>query len=139
VTRVVIQGAFSGLGVNELVPISFTTVERGTLDVMVDWTFTEDNVEIYLGEGLCTIEEINAGACAFGALSESRTAKPERVALANAAPASYTLYIGNRGPREEAVSYVVNLTGVPGAVGRAVATGRSPGSAGTGGWLSLRE
>ncbi len=91
---------------------SFTTTATGTLDVTVDWTFASNDVDIYLtqGEQACTIAQFNARQYEFLASSESFTAKPEKVSAPGAAAGPYRLYIGNRGPTQEAVSYQVVLT-----------------------------
>ncbi len=113
VSTVVAEGSFSGLGVRVLSSVSpFTTTATGTLAVTVDWTFASNDVDIYLTRGTdpCTVDEFNSGRCEFLAFSESFTAKPEKVSATGATAGPYTLYIGNRGPTEEAVSYQVVLT-----------------------------
>ena len=114
VTRVVAEGAFAGLGRFILAEVPFSTPERGDIAVTVDWTFETDDVDIFLVKGSCTVDEFNNGTCLFETLSTSSTAKPEMLSLSGAEAADYSLYIGNRGPDEEAVSYVVTLTSVPG-------------------------
>lgn len=110
VTTLVDQDSFSGLGAQFLTGIPFDTTSTGTIEATVDWTFATDNVEIYLVRGSCTIDQFNNLTCPFVAFSESTTAKPERVRATNQAAGSYTLYIGNRGPQEEAVSFQIFLT-----------------------------
>ena len=113
VSRVVAEGSFSGLGVRVLASVTpFTTTATGTLAVTVDWTFDSNDVDIYLTRGTdpCTVDDFNSGRCEFLAFSESVTAKPEKVSATGATAGPYTLYVGNRGPTEEAVSYQVVLT-----------------------------
>ena len=113
VSTVVAEGSRGGLGASVLINAPpFTTTATGTLDVTVDWTFASNDVDIYLTQGTvpCTVADFNAGQCSFVVFSESFTAKPERLSAPNASAGPYTLYIGNRGPTEESVSYQVVLT-----------------------------
>ena len=105
---------FSGLGAQFLAGIPFDTTTSGTIEATVDWTFARDNVEVYLVRGSCTIDQFNSDTCPFAAFSESPTAKPERIRATNQNAGSFTLYIGNRGPDEEAVSFQIFLTPGPG-------------------------
>jgi len=105
---------FSGLGAQFLAGIPFDTTTSGTIEATVDWTFARDNVEVYLVRGECTIDQFNNDTCPFAAFSESPTAKPERIRATNQNAGSFTLYIGNRGPDEEAVSFQIFLTPGPG-------------------------
>lgn len=90
----------------------FTTSVSGTVEVVVDWTFATDNVDIYLvqGNNPCTVAQFNNRTCTFLAFSESTTAKPEKISAAGVPAGTLTLYIGNRGPAQEAVSFQVFLT-----------------------------
>lgn len=110
VTKLIKEGSFSGLGARFLGVVPFSTDSTGTIDATVDWTFTTDNVDIYIVRGTCTVDQFNNRSCPFVALSESQSGKPEKLTASNQAPGSFTLYIGNRGPAEEAVSYQVFLT-----------------------------
>jgi hypothetical protein len=111
VRSVVVQGTFTGLGplVLGIVP-PFTTSAAGTLDVQVDWTFASNDVDVYLARGSCSFEQFVSQRCDLAAFSESATAKPERLTVPNAAAGMYTLLIGNLGPGDESLSYVVGLT-----------------------------
>jgi hypothetical protein len=86
---------------------TFTTTVAGRLDVTVDWTFATDNVDVYVARGTCTIDQVNQRTCPFATLSESTTAKPERLVMSSLDPGTYNLMIGNRGPASEAASYQV--------------------------------
>ena len=108
-TAVVAQGALSNLQVLELRGVPFTTGATGTITATVDWTFSNDNVEIYLVRGTCTIEQFNNQTCPFVAFSESVSQKPEVARGSSQAAGSFTLYIGNRGPQVESTSYQVTL------------------------------
>lgn len=110
VSRVIAEGSMSGLEPFFLAAIPFVTSVTGTLQASVDWTFPNNDIDIYLVQGSCTIEQFNNNTCPFAAFSVSATAKPERVELPNAQPANYTLYVGNLGSSTEAFSFQVVLT-----------------------------
>ena len=114
VATLIDEDNFSGLGAQFLAGIPFDTTISGTIEATVDWTFARDNVEVYLVRGSCTIDEFNNDTCPCAAFSESTTAKPERIRATNQNAGSFTLYIGNRGPDEESVSFQIFLTPGPG-------------------------
>lgn len=109
VTTLIGEGSFSGLGARVLASVPFNTSATGTIEATVDWTFATDNVDIYLVRGTCTVDQFNNLTCPFVAFSESPVAKPERLSASNQAAGSFNLYIGNRGPAEEAVSFQIFL------------------------------
>ena len=114
--RVVSQGS-TGMEAGMIGRTVFTTTLSGRLDATVNWTFVEDDVDVYVARGECTFEQFFADQCVEAGFSESETAKPEVVTVQGAAPGSYTLFIGNVGPRDESLSWQVVLT--PGAAATA--------------------
>ena len=106
---VIAQGS-GGLGVFYLAEIPLATTTTGRLDVTVDWTFTTNDVDIYLTRGGCSFEQFLAADCSFVTYSESPSAKPERISAPGSPPDRYTLWIGNLGPSTESVSYQVVLS-----------------------------
>ena len=112
VTTVVSESSQSGLEQRTLLSVVFSTSQVGSLTATVDWTFATDNVEAYLtsGNNPCTIAQFNNGTCPFVAVATSATAKPERLTANGQVAGAYTLYIGNRGPKSESVSWQVTLT-----------------------------
>ncbi len=90
--------------------VPFTTPGAGTLDATVDWTYASNDLDLHLERGECTCALAQADACQDIASSESTTAKPERLTVANLAAGSYTLVIVNAGPERESLSYSVGLT-----------------------------
>lgn len=107
------EGRRSGLEPNMLASIPFRLPTLGLLDATVDWTLTTDNVDVYIANESCTVEQFNKGhngTCRFAAYSESTSAKPELVGASELGPGNYTLLIGNRGPDEESASYQIFLT-----------------------------
>lgn len=127
VTSVVAQGAVGGLKPFFLFVVPpFTTTSSGTIDVTVDWTFSTDDVDIYLARGACSFDDFIGRRCSMVAFSESFTAKPEKLSVSGAAAGTYTLLIGNLGPNEESLSYQVTHTSVPGASSASREDGGSP-------------
>ncbi len=112
VTTVVTQGSFPGLAATGgFLAGPFTTSAVGRLDVTVDWTFAKNDVDLYVLRGSgCTPVQFNARQCDFVALSESLTAKPEKLSLAGLATGTYSLLIINWGPDPESLSYQALLT-----------------------------
>jgi hypothetical protein len=107
---VVSQGATSDLGVNTLLYVSFTNPSQGDLDVTVDWTFASDRIHVYVSPNECSVDSINTDQCPFIIDSPPSSVKPRRLTVTAVAAGPHTLYIGNRGPEVEAVSWQVGLT-----------------------------
>jgi hypothetical protein len=109
VTQVVSQGAFSlEAGFVGLLP--FSTGLSGSLEVVVDWTFATNDVDVALVRGNCSFEQFEAQQCPVLAFSLSTTAKPERIRADGAAAGAYTLFVENTGPDDESLSYQIILT-----------------------------
>jgi hypothetical protein len=125
VTNVLSEGS-SALGASTVAPVVFTTESAGTLEVIVDWTFAANDVDIFLARGSspCTLETFNDRTCGFVATEESMTMKPERLRTTSLAAGTYSLYVANFGDVEESVSWQVLLTsGVGSAASAPVAAG----------------
>jgi hypothetical protein len=106
------EGRLAGLAPSMLVSIPFRLPTLGLLDATVDWTLTTDNVDVYIANESCTVEQFNKGyngTCRFFAYSESTSAKPELVG-ADQIAGNCTILFRNRGPDEESVSYQIVLT-----------------------------
>jgi hypothetical protein len=110
VTSVVTQGAFSRLRANFITDIPFTTTATGTLEVRVDWTFADDHIVVYVARGACSFQQLKSDQCTLVVRSESTLPKPRVLTIAGASAADYVLWVGNLGPKEEALSYQVLLT-----------------------------
>jgi hypothetical protein len=111
-TTVIAQGS-SGLDPSSgYTPGPLTTSAAGQLDITVDWTFATNDLDVYLvrGGGGCSAEQFNSRQCEFVALSESVTAKPEKISVSSLAAGAYSLLIINWGPDRESFSYQVMLT-----------------------------
>ena len=114
VTDVIREGSGS-LGVLMLGSLAFDSPRPGTLELIVDWTYATNDVDVYLAKGSCTFDQFVSMQCNMVAFSESSIAKPEKISAANTTPGTYTLLVGNIGPTDESVSFQVLLTSQPGA------------------------
>jgi hypothetical protein len=108
-TTVVVQGSGPLLaGFAAVVP--FSTNATGRLEVVLDWTFASNDLDIGIFRGACSVQQFNAGQCVAIASAESTINKPERLTIPDFPPGSYTLGLGNFGPGSEGYSYQVTLT-----------------------------
>jgi hypothetical protein len=127
VQTVVMQASIDSLPVDYVAGQYFSTSAAGTLDVTVDWTFTEDTLYVWLAKGQCTFEQFGSDACEYLTQSLAPRPKPGVLSVPGLAAGPYTLIVGNLGPRDESVSYQVVLTST-GAVRRTnAASGESRG------------
>jgi hypothetical protein len=90
--------------------VPFVTGTAGTIEVQVDWTFSADDIDVYLFRGVCTLQLAVGNQCDQLAASASATTKPERLVVSGAPAGSYTLGIANRGSNTESGTYRVYLT-----------------------------
>lgn len=107
--RVISEGSGS-LAVRFLGRVPLTVTQPGRLEVTVDWTFAQDDVDVYLVREACTFDQFVGQACQLLTFSESTTSKPEKLSVSSATAGSYTLFIGNLGPNDESLSWQVVLT-----------------------------
>jgi len=112
VTAVVAQGSLSGLEPDGAAMVTFTTDRAGLLEVVLDWTLADNNLDLVLARGECTPEQLIALECDVAAIASSTTAKPERASVSDAATGAYTLFVANRGPGVESFSFQALLTTV---------------------------
>ena len=93
-------------------PVPFTTTASGTIGLEVNWTFTSNDVDIFLvrGGSPCSLESFNDRSCGFIATEESTSMKPEKLSIPGMAAGTYTLYVANYGDTDESVAWQVTLT-----------------------------
>jgi hypothetical protein len=84
--------------------------ETGSFEVIVDWTFATNDIDIFLARGDCSFDQFVGGGCNYAATATSPTTKPERLRLANQPAGTYTLIVPNFGPADESISYQVIFT-----------------------------
>ena len=106
---ILVQGGFD-LAVNYHNGVWFSTVRVGTLDVTVDWTYTDSTIWVYVGLGSCTEVQIQAGECHFIAQSLTASPKPRVLTIPGLPAGQYTLLIYNGSARPESVAFTVGLT-----------------------------
>jgi hypothetical protein len=101
----------------------FETTRAGTLEAVVDWTFPDSPVGVYLVRGdRCDLAAFNARRCDFVARSENGN-KPRRVSGA-AGVGAFHLLVANFSPRQESATAQVFLaTGTCSATGTVNASG----------------
>jgi hypothetical protein len=112
VTTVLDEGGFSGLPPGNGIGGNFDTTRAGDIEIIVDWTFATNDLDLLLFRGECTAEQFAAEQCDIAAVADSTTAKPERVGLGNAPAGRYTIVVFNFGETEETFSYQILLTTV---------------------------
>jgi hypothetical protein len=124
----VIGAGSSSLAVLTLLSVPFTTTAAGTIGATVDWTFSTNDVDLYLTRGTdpCTAEQFNNSTCPFLDSATSATTQPETVSVPDLTAGAYTLYIGNFGPTEESVGFQITLTTSSGASALSPAAPVSP-------------
>jgi len=131
--RVVLQGNRS-LDVNFVSGDYFTTDRAGTLEAVVDYTFANSLILVWIARGECTFDQFTAEQCTYAATSFAGP-KPRRVSVTGASAGTYTLILGNAGSQAEALSYQVVLT--PSASSASTRIGESL-PAGQRGWFGVR-
>jgi hypothetical protein len=103
----------------------FTVTATTRLDVVVDWTFNQSPMGIYVFQGTCNLDQFTARTCNFVVASEPSVSKPRRASAPNVAPGTYTLLIANFGTLNESLAaQVVASSATCPALGR---TGSEPG------------
>lgn len=104
-TPVVIDAGEGGLPALVALFRTRTTAETGSFEIIVDWTFATNDVDIFLARGNCEFEQFVANACSIAASATSTSTKPERLTLSNQPAGAYTMIVPNFGPGDESISY----------------------------------
>ena len=110
VTTVIGEGSYDGLEPQGAAVANFTTTQAGDLEIVLDWTLAENDLDALLIRGECSPEQLIALQCDVGAIADSTTAKPERLGISNAPAGTYTFYVINLGASTESFSFQVLLT-----------------------------
>jgi hypothetical protein len=105
------------LETNSFLILSYTGQVRGDVETIVDWTFDDSLLYMYMTAGDCTGEQFAldvcpddpACACTFLARSESRTPKPRHLQVQNH-QGFLGLIVWNVGTRNESISWQTLLT-----------------------------
>jgi hypothetical protein len=119
-TRTQIQsGGFSVVGTDEaqrngfnadvaVAPVNISAA--GTVEIVADWTFASNDVDVFWFAGSCSPAQAVRGQCTVIAAEQSSTLKPERLTLTNVAAGSYTVGFANFGRTTESGNYQIFLT-----------------------------
>ena len=82
----------------------------GTVEIVADWTFASNDVDIFWFAGTCTSIQAVRGQCTILAAAQSPTQKPERLTITNVGAGTYSVGIANFGRTAESGNYQVFLT-----------------------------
>ena len=110
VTNVIGEGSYDGLEPQGATVANFTTTQAGDLEIVLDWTLAENDLDALLIRGECTPEDPIALQCDVGAIADSTTDKPERLGISNAPVGTYTFFVINLGASTESYSFQILLT-----------------------------
>jgi hypothetical protein len=77
-----------------------TISQAGTLEIVADWTFASNDVDIHLYSGTCTFQQLTTSGCSIIARADSVSNKPERLTVA-IQPGNYSVGIANFGRTNE--------------------------------------
>jgi hypothetical protein len=87
----------------------FATASAGRLDVILDWTFADSLIGLYVVRGGCSLEQFNNRTCDFVLRSEPTSAKPRRVSASNVPAGSYSQLVANYSEQDESLSTQIFL------------------------------
>jgi hypothetical protein len=111
VTTVIGEGSYNGLEPEGAAVASFPTNQAGDLEIVLDWTLAENDLDALLMRGECTLEQLIALQCDVVAIADGAD-KPERFGIPNAPAGTYTFYVINLGATTESFSFQILLTTV---------------------------
>lgn len=103
------QGSSSELAVGRVRGFVFDTSAVGTIDGRVDWTFDDNYMAVFIG-GRCPGEVFTPELCHVQASADGFAPKPKTIMLRNASPGEHILWVANRGPRQESISFQLFFT-----------------------------
>ncbi len=108
-TQTLIAEGSGSIPADTLGAAAFTTSSAGRLDVILDWTFADSQIGLYVVRGSCSLEQFNARTCDFVLRSEPTPAKPRRVSASNVPAGSYSQLVANYSHRDESLSTQIFL------------------------------
>jgi len=109
VTTVIGEGSYDGLEPQGAAVATFTTAQAGHLEIVLDWTLADNDLDALLLRGECTLEELVALQCNVGAVADGPD-KPERFGIADAPAGTYSFYVVNLGSSTDSFSFQILLT-----------------------------
>jgi hypothetical protein len=91
-------------------PVEITVTGTGTVDATAQWTFSSNDVDLFLTDRNCSATSIfNLGNCNVMSRADSFTSKPE-VIRQQLSTGVYRLWVYNDGPGSESGTLVVGFT-----------------------------
>ncbi len=82
----------------------------GTVEIVADWTFASNDVDIIWYAGSCSSTQAIRDQCTILARTTSVSQKPERLTITNVAAGTYSVGLANYGSSSESGNYQVFLT-----------------------------
>jgi hypothetical protein len=82
----------------------------GTVEIVADWTFASNDVDILFFNGACTSAQAVRGQCSIANRTTSTSAKPERLTITGVPAGNYSVGFANYGATAESGNYQVFLT-----------------------------
>lgn len=91
--------SFSNLDINGAFSTDVNVTVSGSMTVVGDWTYTTDDVDVYVTDTSCdkTEARLVRQFCTFLGKADTYGVKPKRLTM-NVAPATYRVFIANFGP-----------------------------------------
>jgi hypothetical protein len=100
----------NALGYNaDVAAIPFELTEGGTVEIVADWGSAENNIDIFLYLGACSIVRAREATCPVANRTET-TAKPERMNVIGVPSGTYSIGFANFGPTAETGTFEVHVT-----------------------------
>jgi hypothetical protein len=87
-----------------------TVSGAGTVEIVADWTFASNDVDILFYTGSCSSAQAVREQCAISNRTTSTTAKPERLTITGVPAGNYSVGFANYGRTAESGNYQVYLT-----------------------------
>jgi hypothetical protein len=111
VQTVLVQGNAdldAGTALGQEFTVTSTAATR--LDVIVDWTFAQSPIGVYVFQGACNLDQFLARTCNFLVQSEISSRKPRLASVTNVPAGTYTLLIANFGSLNESLAAQIVLS-----------------------------
>lgn len=119
-TRTQIAGGnFSVVGINEANNAGFavdvaagpvTVSGTGTVEIVADWTFASNDIDILFFTGSCSSAQAVRGQCTIANRTTATNVKPERLTITGVPAGNYSVGFANYGASAESGNYQVFLT-----------------------------
>ena len=88
----------------------FSVAGAGTLELVADWTFASNDVDIIVYSATCTSNQAVRGQCPVANRTTSTTTKPERITISGVPAGNFAVGFANYGNSAESGNFQVFLT-----------------------------